>query len=268
MKNRLWALLLAVVMTLGCVVSASAAGKTTVALGKDLTADQQATVLSLLGISNLEDCDVVYVSNDDEKKALGNYFSADKIGTKSLSSVAITETAPGSGINVTTYNINVCTVQMYTNALETAGVKDANIVVAAPTPISGTSALVGVSKAYGQITGSSIDKNLLDAAINEIAVTGSITSVDPDDAAVLIAQIKDELKRGGYTDEESIGQLIDELSVQYGFTLTAEEKKQIISLCLKLLKADKVQGSVGSVLGKVGKAGEFFSNLFGKLFAK
>lgn len=263
MKKKIMAMLLALVMTIGCAGSVLAAGKTTVALGQDLTADQQATVLSLLGISDLNDCDVVYVTNDDEKKALGNYFSADKIGTRSLSSVAITETAPGSGINVTTYNINVCTVQMYTNALETAGVKDANIVVAAPTPISGTSALVGVSKAYGEITGSSIDKNLLDAAINEIAVTGSITSIDPDDAATLIAQIKDELKRGGYTDAESISGLIDELSVQYGFTLTPSEKQQVIDLCLKLLKADKVQSSVGSTIGKV--AG-FFSNLFGKLF--
>ncbi|MCQ2536104.1 MAG: DUF1002 domain-containing protein [Lachnospiraceae bacterium] len=265
MKKRILSLLLALVMTAGCVISASAAGKSTVALGADLSEDQKATVLSLLGVTDLNSYDVVYVTNDDEKKALGNYFSADKIGTKSLSSVLITETEPGSGINVTTYNINTCTVQMYTNALETAGVKDANIVVAAPTPISGTSALVGVSKAYGEITGSSIDKNLLDAAINEIAVTGSITSVDPDDAAVLIAQIKDELKRGGYTDAESISGLIDELSVQYGFTLTASEKQQIIDLCLKLLKADQVQSSVGSVVGKVGG---FFSGLFGKLFKK
>lgn len=263
MKKRIMTLFLALVMTVGSVLSASAAEKTTVALGKDLSAEQQATVLSLLGISDLNSCDVVYVTNEDERKALGNYFSSDKIGTKSLSSVAITETAPGSGINVTTYNINVCTVQMYTNALETAGVKDANIVVAAPTPISGTSALVGVSKAYGEITGSSIDKNLLDAAINEIAVTGSITSVDPDDAATLIAQIKDELKRGGYTDAESISGLIDELSVEYGFTLTASEKQQIIDLCLKLLKADKVQSGIGSTIGKVGG---FFSGLFGKLF--
>lgn len=265
MKKRLLTLLLTAVMTIGCVANAFAAGKTTVALGNDLTPDQQATVLSLLGVSDLNSCDVVYVTNDDEKKALGNYFSSDKIGTKSLSSVAITETAPGSGINVTTYNINVCTVQMYTNALETAGVKDANIVVAAPTPISGTSALVGVSKAYGEITGSAIDRNLLDAAINEIAVTGSITSVDPDDAATLIAQIKDELKRGGYTDEASISGLIDELSAEYGFTLTASEKQQIIDLCLKLLKADKVQSSVGSALGK---AAGFFSGLFGKLFKR
>lgn len=263
MKKKIMALLLAMVMTVGCVVSVAAAGKTTVALGKDLSPDQQATVLSLLGISDLSACDVVYVTNDDERKALGNYFSDGTIGTKSLSSVAITETEPGSGINVTTYNINTCTVQMYTNALETAGVKDANIVVAAPTPISGTSALVGVSKAYGEITGSSIDREKLDAAINEIAVTGSITSVDPDDAAILIAQIKDELKKGGYTDAESISGLIDELSVQYGFTLTASEKQQIIDLCLKLLKADKVQSSVGSTIEKVGG---FFSGLFGKLF--
>lgn len=42
---------------------------------------------------------------------------------------------------------------MYKNALTTAGITDADIIVAGPKPISGTAALVGIFEAYEAMTG-------------------------------------------------------------------------------------------------------------------
>lgn len=236
--------------------------KTYVALGADLSEEQKAVVLSLMGVTDLSNAEVCVVTNADEHKYLDNYFDSSVIGTRSLSSVCIREAEKGSGINVTTYNISTCTAAMYENALETAGVEDADIIVAAPTSISGTSALVGVSKALGA-KGVKLDMDKLDAAINELAVTGSITSIDPDLAAELIGAVKDTLIAGGYTDEASISGLVDELCAKYQVTLTDDEKKQIVSFCVKLVKAEQLKSGIGAVFKNIGN---FFSDLFSKLF--
>ena len=59
----------------------------------------------------------------------------------------ITYTKPGSGHIVRSKNINSITDAMYTNALITAGVKDAEIQITAPFKVSGTAALTGLMKA-------------------------------------------------------------------------------------------------------------------------
>ena len=102
------------------------------ALGANLTAEQQAVVLQLLGInpSELTEYDVIYVTNEEEHQYLGNYVESSKIGTRSLSSVLVVKREQGHGINITTKNISYCTIGMYKNALITAGITDADIIVA------------------------------------------------------------------------------------------------------------------------------------------
>ena len=74
------------------------------------------------------------------------------IGTRALSSVTVEQKDDGNGVNVTTQNISYCTSGMYRNALITAGIKNADVKVAGPFKISGTAALVGVMKAYEEVT--------------------------------------------------------------------------------------------------------------------
>ena len=76
----------------------------------------------------------------------------------------IEEADAGSGIEVETHNISFCSKEMYTNALVTAGISDAKVTVAGPFPISGTAALVGAMKAYGEMTGEGVDEASSDAA--------------------------------------------------------------------------------------------------------
>ncbi len=212
-------------------------------LGADLNSDQKAKVLSILGISEsqLSNYDVSYVTNDEEHKYLDKYISSDKIGTRSLSSVVVMEGDSGSGIQVTTHNISYCTVGMYKNALVTAGVEDAEVIVAAPSNISGTAALVGVIKAYEVMTGDEVDEDNVDAALNELVITGDIAeSSDADNETIegVVAYVKEAVASGALEDEESIRNAIDEACEKYNVELTDDEEQQIVDLMLKISKLD------------------------------
>lgn len=118
------------------------------------------------GITNeeLADYQTITVTNKEEHQYLDEYLASKVIGTRALSSVMIEEADAGSGIEVETHNISFCSKEMYTNALVTAGISDAKVTVAGPFPISGTAALVGAMKAYGEMTGEGVDEASSDAA--------------------------------------------------------------------------------------------------------
>ena len=139
--------------------------KTVIALGADLSAEQKATVLGLMGITEeqLAGCEVIYITNDQEHQYLDSYLG---------SSVMLKKGTKGSGVNVTTKNINYCTTGMYRNALLTAGIQDTEVIVAAPTQISGTAALIGAVKAYEKMEATTIPDAALSSALNELITPG------------------------------------------------------------------------------------------------
>ena len=221
-------------------VTIKASDKPYLALGADLNDSHRATILSIMGIdaANLSDYDVVYVTNAEEHQYLDSYISSSQIGTRSLSSVVIVQRDKGSGLNISTTNINYCTVGMYKNALTTAGVTDADIIVAGPTPISGTAALVGVLKAYQEMTGKEISDSVVDTALNELVLTGqleeSLKGVSDAEVEEFIAYIKALIAKDDLTDDEGINGAIDEACEKYGVTLSDDERQQIVDLVKKI----------------------------------
>ncbi len=212
------------------------------ALGQDLTTEQQSTVLALMGIdrSKLPDYDVVYINNAEEHQYLGTYIDKSKIGSKSLSSIVIVEREEGNGINISTNNITYCTVGMYKNALATAGIQNADISVAAPFPISGTAALVGVFKAYTEMTGDQIDEENIDAALNELVLTGKLEAggAEADEVEGMIAYVKQAVVEHDLSDESEIRKAIQEGCEKFDITLTDEEMNEIVQLMLKISDLD------------------------------
>ncbi|MCM1086569.1 MAG: DUF1002 domain-containing protein [Muribaculaceae bacterium] len=216
---------------------------TVVVLGADLSAEQRATVLNLMGLTEegLADCTVLYITNETEHEYLDAYLSASVIGSRSLSSVKLTKASEGSGIVVTTQNINYCTTGMYRNALMTAGMKDTEVLVVAPTPISGTAGLIGALKAYEVISAAPVSDNVLDTALDELITTGELADsiqgdVSPEEVEALMAWLKGKIASGELDtgDEESVRKILEEGAQSFGVTLTEEEKQQIIALLKKL----------------------------------
>ncbi len=246
------------------------------ALGVDLTPEQQATVLALMGIdgSQLDNYDVVYVNNSEEHQYLDSYIDSSKIGTKSLSSVVIVERKDGNGINISTSNISYCTVGMYKNALATAGIENADIIVAAPFAISGTAALVGIFKAYTEMTGDQIDEENIDAALHELVVTGALessTGSDADEVEALIAYVKQAVVEHDMTDETEIREAIAEGCEKFSVTLTEDEIHQIVELMLKIseldLDLDSLLNSAQSIYDKISNADGGFWAKIGNIFS-
>lgn len=224
----------------GMSASAQEEGKIVVALGADLTEEQKASVLELMGITKdqLAGYDVIYVTNAQEHQYLDEYLSSSVIGSKSLSSVMLKKQAAGSGVTVTTKNINYCTTGMYRNALLTAGVEDTEVIVAAPSQISGTAALIGAVKAYEKMEGTTISDTSLSSALDELITTGELAkaaqNVSGDDIEKLIAYIKEKVANGELETDEDIRAAVEEGEERFGVSLTKEEVQRIVDLMNKL----------------------------------
>ena len=215
--------------------------------------------------------DVVYVNNSEEHEYLDAYVPKEKIGTRSLSSVFICLEEEGTGVNISTYHINYCTVGMYKNALATAGITDASIIVAGPFDISGTAALVGTFKAYEELTGETLDESVVDAAMDELVTTGELEeSIDGD-----AEDIEGRIARGEIDSTEEIAAAIDEVAKEYDIQISEEDKEKLLELLEKLQgldldwdsiadRASQVASDIGAAIEKSGlgdKVRSFFEKL-------
>lgn len=212
------------------------------ALGADLTEDEKATVLGLLGVdpNELSQYMVVTVTNEDEHKYLDAYLDASVIGTRALSSVVVEKKEEGTGIKVKTSNITYCTTGMYQNALATAGLENAEIRVAGPFNISGTAALVGAMEAYGQMTGETIQAENADAATEELVTTSELGESlgDQDQAAALVGAVKDIVVAEEVTEPEKIEAVIDDTAKEMNIQLSDEDREKIRALMEKIGSLD------------------------------
>ena len=292
MKKKIFAVMASVMVFSASIGQAapaqadSATVKPFIALGANLTESQKDTVLDQMGVSRAElaDYETIEVTNAEEHEYLDEYLDKSVIGTRALSSVKIEEADAGSGISVETHNISFCTEEMYTNALATAGISDADVVVAAPFEISGTAALVGAMKAYGTMTGDVIDSDSADAATNELVVTGELgESLGKDEAAQMVALLKNKDVSGDLSSEDDIMNAIDEAADELNVSLTEEQKQKLLDLMEKIngldlsidtLK-DQAQGiydklkdldiNLDEAKGFLDKIVDFFKNLWDKI---
>ena len=129
---------------------------------------------------------------------------------------------------------------MYKNALITAGITDADIIVAGPTPISGTAALVGALKAYSVMTGEEVSEESMDAALNELVVTGDIAQIvgDSEKAEELLAYLKQDIIENGLDSKEDIQKAIKKACDKFDITLNQDEIDQLTTLLMKIKDLD------------------------------
>ncbi len=239
--SMLMVMLMAISAVMFCGAEKAYAGSFSggyISLGADLTSDEKAKVLALFGVDekDLDNYKVVYVTNQEEHQYLDSYISSSQIGNQAWSSVLITEGKKGSGINVTTKNVIYCTTGMYANALATAGVEDVNVVVAGPFNVSGTAALVGALKAYSEMTGETVDEDVVDAAVDEMVTTGSLedgTDADNEKVEGMVAYLKEQIANSDNKDKD-LDQIINDAANKFEITLNEDQFNQLKSLLEKL----------------------------------
>lgn len=236
---RVLALGLCILMALPCVTTKADSTQKYLALGADLSTTDKKKVLNLLGVDDIGEYQVVKITNQEEHKYLDSYLSKSVIGSRALSSVTVEQTSDGSGVNVSTENISFCTSGMYRNALVTAGVENADVKVAGPFKISGTAALVGVMKAYEEMTGKKISQKSKDAANDELVTTGEVAkNIGSDDAEKLIADVKQKVAEGNLTSSSDIKNAINESAKDLNINLSDTDRQKIQDLMDKISDLD------------------------------
>ncbi|RFU67787.1 DUF1002 domain-containing protein [Peribacillus saganii] len=224
-------------------------GEMTVTLGENLTQEQKNTLLAEMNAP--ENVEVVTVTNQEEHTYLGDYVPKRLIGTKALSSSAITNEAAGSGLTVKTKNISWVTEEMYINALATAGVKDADIYITAPIQVSGTAALTGIIKAYELQSNKAIPEEVKQAANEEMVKTAHLgDQVGTDEASALMTKIKEEIAQNPPETEADLRAIIESAAKELGITLNEDQIQSLIDLFNKLKELNIDWNAVGDQLNE------------------
>ncbi|WML47649.1 DUF1002 domain-containing protein [Neobacillus sp. PS3-34] len=243
-----------------------AEGDMIVTLGENLTDQQKNNLLSEMNAP--KDVQIITVSNQEEHKYLGRYVSNSLIGTKALSSSAITIAPKGNGVSVKTKNITWVTDEMYVNALITAGVKDAKIYITAPVSVSGTAALTGIIKAYEISADKTIPEDVKQAANEEMVQTAKLgDSIGQENAAALIAKIKEDVAKNKPKNDQELRNIIEQAAKELKVNLTEQEIQKLMDLFNKLKDLNIDWNQVGDQLNKAkDRISKFLSSEEGQSF--
>ena len=217
-------------------------------VGADLTDDQIALVYNNFGITR-GTVPEFRMNNTMERQYLEGYVDSSVIGTRSVSCVYVTIKNDGSGMNVSTSNVNWCTANMYISALATAGITDADIIVTAPFEVSGTAALVGIYWAYEDITGNTLSETAKLVSTQELTVTGNLAEeIGSMDATDIVNDLKLMLDETQTMTDDEIREEIVAIAAEYNVSLTEKQISQLISLCRSL---EEVKGDDNALIERV-----------------
>ncbi|HRX57400.1 MAG TPA: DUF1002 domain-containing protein [Eubacteriales bacterium] len=287
--KRIIATVLALAVGFSIAVPAALAvdeGEERVTMGADLTETQRKAVYADFGIEEGSVTELS-VTNAEERAYLDGLVPDGKIGSVAISCIYIKTLAEGSGLTVELHNINYCTEDMYKNALTTAGISDAAVIVSAPFSVSGTGALTGAYKAYEDITGTSLSSLAKAVGAEELVVTGELAEyIGSDDATQMINELKGMLDVTQTMTDDEVREEIEKLADMYDVSLTSAQVEQVLKLVRSLegLDTDELQSKLvgiakaaeavnktGEVASKVydnvkgffASVGSFFTDLFG-----
>lgn len=248
------------VLMLSCILICAEADGTSerAVIGADLTNEQIMLVYQAFGVQQGSVTELK-LTNAEERRYLEGFVDSSVIGTRSISCVYVEVLPAGMGMNVATNNITWCTGDMYANALATAGITDARVIVAAPFPVSGTAALAGVYKAYEDITGQKLNSQAKDAGTQELTVTGELAQdIGTSDSASIVQELKLMLNETQKMSDAELRIAITTVASHYRVSLTETQIGQLVSLCRTLEKLDpaSLKDKVTDVQGTLEKVSD------------
>lgn len=228
-KRKVLSLVATLAMTAGFAGQALADSGEVVTLGANLNASQKQAILNYFGVDEANS-NIIYVNNQQERKYLGGIAPEAQIGRVTMSSSYVVPTTSG-GINVKTSNITWVTSSMIASTLATAGVENANVVAAAPFPVSGTGALTGITMAFEKSSGEKLTEEKKKLANKELITTGNLAeSVGKDKAAGIINDTKKEVIKKDMDSEKEIKDTVKKVADNYNVTLNTGDINIITNL--------------------------------------
>lgn len=249
MKKKIISLLLCLCFVLGAAVPALAdveAGQARAVIGANLNDEQISQVYGMFGIERGSVRELT-VTNAEEREYLDGLVDSSIIGTNSISCIYVEILPAGEGLQIETRNLTWCTQEMFINALVTAGIDDAKIIVAAPFQVSGTAALTGIYKAYEDISGQRLDEVAKLVSTQELVITGELADeIGSYDATMIVNEIKLILDETKQMSDEQIKAEINAIAAEYDIVLKDSQLEQLVTLCraLEKMNADELREKV------------------------
>lgn len=236
-----------------CPFAAAASFQEVVSLGADLSPQQEQKILDFFGVDK-NDVKIIRVTNQEMRQYLSGLVPEKQLGTTAYSSAHIRLMPRGHGITVRTYNIAWVTREMYANAMVTAGIEDADVVVTAPFQVSGACALTGIIKAFEKASGKQLDENAKKAANEELVITKDLgEKIGQDEAADFIHDIKKEVVKEKLKSKEDIIEAIKRIAAEHGIELTDDQIQKIMELMQKISNLDLNLDKINKQLENINK---------------
>lgn len=214
-------------------------GAPIVVYGGNLTEEQKASVKKSLKITENSDVKEIVVTGQD----LAKYLKDGDASARMFSSAKITRKDAGKGlvINIVTPNdITEVTSDMYANAMLTAGIQDAVVEIAAPKPVTGHSALVGIYKAY-EVTGGKLDPERTDVANDELSVATNLAEeagIDEAKVNELLTEIKKQIAEQNPVSREEVEKIVSDQLAKLNIELSEKDRQLLIDLMDRIRQLD------------------------------
>lgn len=229
-----------------------------VVYGANLSAAEKETIQTALRVKEEAEIDEVTVSGED----LVQYIKNSNASSRMYSSAKITRQEEGKGLIisiVTPENITEVTPEIYANAMITAGIEDAIVEIAAPKPVSGHSALVGIYKAYEVKTGEKLDIERTDVANEEMNVATSIaesSNISDERVAELLTSIKKVIAEQKPATREEVQKIVEEQLANLQINLSDQDRELLIDLMNRIRSLDIDFSKLSSQLSDLSKSFE------------
>lgn len=245
LRGRCWPTVTGHLSTLALVVCLASSGllavppvsaaepTTTVAIGESNSDAERAELLDLFGVVDSDG--VVGITVEETFQAWEGIFDLSGV-TSAYSSTALTCNLARPGIDVTTSNIEVIPPELYALALVTAGMADAELVVAAPddAPALGMTALTGVFKTWDRSPCASMDSDPTrrQFALEQLALVAEIGQAHGGAEAVsaatdLVLSLQQTVV-GGQVNSNDLDTMVASRAEQLGFPLAEGEATNLV----------------------------------------
>ncbi|MEQ6377917.1 DUF1002 domain-containing protein [Bacillaceae bacterium S4-13-56] len=190
--------------------------------------------------------DLEVVEGDQELTVTGqdvqNYINGNPTA-RLFSSAKIIPLEKGEGLTITIVNeeyITEVTTEMYANALLTAGVENAEVIIASPVKVTGHSALTGIYKAY-DVKGEKLDQERMEVANEELSLLTTLAEdagLDKEQVSRLFTNIKKEIAEQNPVSKEEVEQIVSEQLKNLNIELSEENRQLLIDLFEKIRSLD------------------------------
>ena len=211
-----------------------------VVYGANLSDAEKESVKESLKVNEEPEIEEITVSGQD----LVKYIKDSNSNSRMYSSAKITRKEAGEGLMisiVTPENITQVSEEIYANAMLTAGIEDAYVEVAAPKPVTGHSALVGIYKAYEVKTGETLDIERTDVANEELSLATSIaekTGINDEKVAELLTEIKKDIADKNPATREEVEKIVEDQLSRLDIKLSDADRQLLVDLMNKISKLD------------------------------